>query len=249
MQPEGRSVTAEVDLERLAIGYTHRPASTAALERAVGAVVDLGEGSIALDIGGGLGEHAAVWAARGVRSIVLDPSWIMVEAANRRTGVTALRARSQAVPLRNGVAALAYFHLSIHYGDWRRALTEARRTLRPDGICEIWTLGSEHHRTSNLARWFPSVAAIDSARFPEPDEMATFLGGLGMPVEQVRVVERAQRRVGDWTQAVRAGFVSTLQLVPSTELEHGLGAFHAAHPDPAETFVYELKFDRIVAQR
>jgi hypothetical protein len=55
--------------------------------------------------------------------------------------------------------------------------------------------------------------------------------------------------VGDWSQAVRAGFVSTLQLVPSTELEHGLGAFRAAHPDPAETFVYELKFDRLVAQR
>jgi hypothetical protein len=93
------------------------------------------------------------------------------------------------------------------------------------------------------------VAAIDSARFPEPDEIAAFLGGLGMPVEQFRVVERAQRRVGDWTQAVRAGFVSTLQLVPSTELEHGLGVFRAAHPDPAETFVYELKFDRLVAQR
>lgn len=209
----------------------------------------LGAGSVALDVGGGLGEHAAVWAARGVRSIVLDPSWTMVQRASRRTGVTVLCARSQALPLRDGVLDLIYFHLSIHYGDWRSALTEAHRVLRPGGICEIWTLGSEHHRTSNLARWFPSVAAVDCARFPEPDELTAFLRGLEMSVEQVRVVERTQRRVGDWTRAVRAGFVSTLQLVSAEELERGLQDFTAAHPDPDEIFEYSLKYDRLVAVR
>lgn len=184
-----------------------------------------------------------------MRSVVLDPSWAMLETASRRSGVSVVCARSQALPFRDGVLDLTYFHLSIHYGDWRSSLTEARRALRPGGRCEIWTLGSEHHRSSNLARWFPSVAAIDSARFPEPDDVSAFLRGLGMTVDQHRAVERVQRRVDAWAQAVRAGFVSTLQLVSHEELERGLVAFAAAYPDPAEVFEYDLKYDRLVALR
>jgi SAM-dependent methyltransferase len=209
----------------------------------------LGDGAIALDVGGGRGEHAAVWAVGGVRSIVLDPSPAMLESARTKAGVIAIGGRAQAMPFRDATFDLVYFHLSIHYGDWRRSLTEAHRTLREGGRCEIWTLGAEHHRTSNLARWFPSIAEIDSARFPQPGDLADYLGELDMSVGRTRSIETARRPVGEWIQAVRAGFVSTLQLVPNDELEKGLAAFVESHPDPAETFEYELKYDRLLARK
>lgn len=209
----------------------------------------LDDGATALDVGGGRGEHAAVWAAQGVRAIVLDPSPGMLESAHSLAGVIAVGGRAQAMPFREATFDLVYFHLSIHYGDWRRSLTEACRVLRRRGTCEIWTLGAEHHHTSNLARWFPSIAEIDAARFPEPEALARSLEELGLSVGRTRVVETARRPVGEWVRAVRAGFVSTLQLVPDDELEEGLAAFVEAHPDPDESFEYELKYDRLLGRK
>ena len=48
---------------------------------------------------------------------------------------------------------------------------------------------------------------------------------------------------------MRDGFVSTLQLIRPEELDAGLAAFRAAHPDPDELVTYELKWDWIVAKR
>lgn len=156
-----------------------------------------------------------------------------------------MRGRSQQLPFRDSSLALVYFHLSIHYGDWRRAIAEAARVLHRGGRCVVWTLGSRHHRASMLARWFPSVPRIDARRFPEPGEIARQLEGAGLSVDVGREVEAVHRSAGDWAAAVRAGFVSTLQLLDPAELEAGLAAFALAHPDPEETISYELKWDWI----
>jgi SAM-dependent methyltransferase len=163
--------------------------------------------------------------------------------------VTAVRGRSQRLPFTTAAFTLVYFHLSIHYGDWRGALDEAARVLAPEGSIEIWTLASRHHQRSNLASWFPSIAAIDSDRFPEPAELERHLRGLGFLVERSEETEIVDRRVGSWVAAVRGGFVSTLQLLSATELEEGLGAFVRAHPDPDARFRYELLYDRVAGLR
>lgn len=238
-----------MDLTRLAAGYQHRPPTDASLRRAAAAVADLEDGSVALDVGGGPGRHAAVWADAGVRAVVLDPSLAMLSSAGARDGVLAVAGVSQAMPFRPATFDLVAFHLSLHYGSWRDALRETLRVLRPGGVCMIWTLGPVHHGTSMLARWFPTVAEVDARRFPEPTEVAAYLEANCPSVEHEIEVEHIHRNAGQWEQAVRAGFVSTLQLVDEEEIENGLSDFRNAHPDPERQVAYELRLDRIVAVR
>lgn len=249
VRPGGRCATADVDLEALAAGYRHRPPSDAAMSHASAAVRGIARGSWTVDVGGGRGEHAALWASEGYRSLTVDPGEAMATSASTRVGVTALRGRAQALPLRNGSVSLIYFHLSIHYGDWNDSIAEAARVLRNGGDCVVWTLGAEHHRTSMLAKWFPSVAEIDSARFPEPGVIAGLLEKEGFDVAAGKEVEHVVRKAADWVAAVKAGFVSTLQLLTRAELESGLEAFHAAHADPAESISYDLRWDWIRGRR
>jgi ubiquinone/menaquinone biosynthesis C-methylase UbiE len=219
------------------------------LRRAADAVADLDAGAVALDAGGGPGRHAAVWAETGVRAVVLDPSFEMLSAAAARNGVFAVGGVSQNMPFRDAVFDLVAFHLSIHYGSWRDALSETLRVLRARGACKIWTLGPLHHASSMLARWFPTVADIDARRFPEPADLAEYLESRCRRVEHDIEIEQVVRSAGHWERAVRAGFVSTLQLVTEQEIEQGLRDFRRAHPDPDEQVAYALRFDRIVAVR
>jgi SAM-dependent methyltransferase len=236
---------AEVDLEALARGYEHRPSSVAAAARAAQAVEGLVPGSWALDVGGGRGDHAAVWATGGFRSLVVDPSAGMNQAAADRQGVSVVRGRGESLPFADQSLSLVYYHLSIHYGDWRASLREAHRVLEPGGRCVIWTLGPRHHHASMLARWFPSVTELDEARFPDPRDLKSHLASLGATVAAGELTEVVQRRASSWQEAVRAGFVSTLQLIGEPELDEGLAAFRQAHPDPDEQVSYEMRWDWI----
>jgi SAM-dependent methyltransferase len=239
---------AEVDLARLAEGYRHRPASEASLARAVAVGEGLRSGSLILDVGGGPGHHAAIWDEQGHRPIVLDPAPAMTAPAIER-GLVVVWGVSQALPYRDGVFDLVWFHLSLHYGDWPKAADEAIRVTRPGGRIEIWTLAADHHAGSLLARWFPSVERIDRGRFPDAAEVERYLGGSVESVERSSVVEAKTRTVGDWLAAAEAGFVSTLQLVDDAELEDGLAAFRHRYPDPSVELTYELRLSRIVARR
>jgi hypothetical protein len=62
-------------------------------------------------------------------------------------------------------------------------------------------------------------------------------------------VEDVVRPAGSWLQAVEAGFISTLQLLPEDERIEGIEAFRRAHPDPDDEVAYQLHFTRIVGER
>lgn len=167
-------------------------------------------------------------------------------AASRPT-VSVVGAVAQQLPIRTGVANLVFFHLSIHYGDWRAALDEAMRVLRRDGRCVIWTLGRRHHQQSNLSEWFPSVSAADEDRFPEPDLLWNHLQAIASDVAAGQETETKRWRAADWLAAVEGGFISSLQLVPKDEMAEGLAAFRTRHPDPDEQIEYHVLFDWIAA--
>lgn len=239
-----------VDLEDLAAGYAHRPPSEPALARArrAAASVGLGPGDIAVDVGGGRGAHAAEWVKLGARAVVIDPAAGMAREAASRAGVSVIRATSQGIPLRDLIAKLMYFHLSIHYGDWRAAIDEVARVLRPGGECWIWTMGEEHHRASFLTRWFPSVGDIDAVRFPPPEMIADYSRAVGMRVESGREIEHREMPARVWQAATEARFVSTLQLISDEEFRSGLEEFERSYPDPNQVVDYVLTFDWIRAQ-
>jgi len=239
-----------IDLARLAGAYSHR-GEEGAVPRAAqaAAAARLGPGMLAVDVGGGGGRHAAVFASRGAQALVVDRSPEMAGAA-RNAGVPVVIGDGAALPVGDGAADLVYFHLSIHHGPAGAWIAEAARIVRPGGLVWVWTLSREHLRTSFLARWFPRVAALDEARFPDPDDLAAAMRRTGLvDVQQEGATEEVRRSAGAWMEAVRAGFVSTLHLLDPAEVEAGLAAFVAAHPDADEPVVYSLGFRRVSATR
>ena len=65
---------ADIDLETLARGYRHRPASAGSVHRAEAAALraQLHPGSLAVDVGGGRGDHSAVFASTGAKAVVVE---------------------------------------------------------------------------------------------------------------------------------------------------------------------------------
>jgi ubiquinone/menaquinone biosynthesis C-methylase UbiE len=238
-----QSGMSEIDLDRLARAYELRPMSEAARARAV--VSANGCTGWLLDIGGGLGRHAAMWDGHGQHPVVVDPSVAMLHGASTQNHVSVVQGRSQNLPFGNGVAALAYLHLSIHYGDWHKAIDEALRVVAPLGRVEIWTITPEAIARSSLGQWFPKVVEIDTERFPHPESMAQYLRTKGYLVEVSRADEPIARRVGDWMDAVRGRFVSTLQLLDDDEIDAGLTRFAEQHSDRDEIYRYKLGLTRI----
>jgi SAM-dependent methyltransferase len=249
--PGGRSATTEIDLDRLAAGYVHRRVSEAARRRAAQAAewAGLGPGAVALDVGGGRGDHAAVFAGMGARAVVLDRSPAMARAALDR-GVSAVVGDGRSLAFGDATADLVYFHISLHYGGWEEMLAEAARVAKPGGLVAAWTFAGDHFRHSMLARWFPSIVALDEARFPHPDLLVARMWALGLEaVTQMAETETVSRRASDWEAAVRAGFVSTLQLLDPAELEAGLRRFHEEHSDPDEVLHYRLWYRGIMGRK
>ena len=228
-----RSGGGSVDLGRLAGAYGYRAEQAATGRAALAAdAAHLSAGKVAIDIGGGTGTHTAVFAGRGARVFIVDLSPDMALRA-QRSGHAVVVGDGAALPIASATVDLVYFHLSIHHGDPERWIAEAARVVRPGGMVWVWTLAPEHLRSSFLTRWFPSVAAIDEHRFPDPDRLAASMAesGLGM-AEQSTHTERITRTAGSWVAAVGAGFVSTLHLLDPSEVASGVAAFTAAHPDP-----------------
>lgn len=232
-----------VDLERLADGYRHRPASPASLARADRAIEELhlGEGSVVVDVGGGPGSHAGRFAASGATVVVVDPAEGMWPRA-RSIGAHVVGGRGEALPLVSDLADLVWFHLSVHHTAWEQALAEAVRVCR--GEVRVWTMGRRHFERSFPARWFPSVPAIDASRFPDPDDVEEEMRSLGLAhVRHGLEIEKKRLTAGEWLTAVDAGFISTLQLIPPDEMAAGIARFGEEHPDPDEVVEYELLFD------
>lgn len=241
--PGARSTMADIDLERLADSYHLRPMSSDAHARAT-AAADGCSGWL-LDIGGGTGSHAATWRGWGRLPVVVDSSPAMLEQARQNEGLTVVQARSQRLPLENDVAALAYFHLSIHYGDWKAALDEAFRVVAPGGRIEVWTIAPDAIERSSLGRWFPRVIEIDTERFPDPRQIAERCRANGSSAEMSRTGESIVRSAREWERAVRGRFVSTLQLLDDTEIDEGLARFAAECPNPESLYRYELELTRV----
>lgn len=164
----------------------------------------------------------------------------------RQGGARRVRAISQRLPFVAASVDLAYFHLSIHYGDLAAAIVEAGRVLRRGGRLVIWTMLPEYHRRSFLARWFPTIGEVDARRFPDAERIVRHAAAAGFePIDVVAEDEVKRRKVGDWKAAVEAGFVSTLQLVDPAELAGGLRRFTEQHPDPEGEVEYVMEFTGI----
>jgi SAM-dependent methyltransferase len=124
-----------------------------------------------LDVGGGSGVHAAWLAGDGHRVEVIDPVPLHVAQAAERLGVTARLGDARELPVPDGAADIVLllgplYHLPER-PDRLRALTEARRAVRPGGLVVAATINrfAGLHDTMRAGRYFdPAVGPrVDAA--------------------------------------------------------------------------------------
>jgi ubiquinone/menaquinone biosynthesis C-methylase UbiE len=203
-----------------------------------------------LDVGCGTGRLAVATAERfGVRTWGIDASPAMIERARARSDrrVAFRVASADALPFRDGWFDAVSMRLVVHtLGTTRRnALREAARVLAPGGRLFIWTFAPEHFTGFYLAPYLPSLPAIDLARFPEPDALADELREDGFDdVVQHTLVQHGSIARADAAARVRAGYISTVHLLPPSEVAEGAARLEAeaeaGEPELATTLDWRL---------
>jgi SAM-dependent methyltransferase len=200
-----------------------------------------------LDIGCGTGrfltqlsEKAKAWG--------VDASPEMLEVARTRAGSAGLKlGRAEELPFKDGWFERALMWLVVHLVDRPRALGEAFRVLRPDGRFAIGTFHPLHFERYWLKEFFPSLEAIDKARFPSPEELDSELQAAGFDrVERHRLTQTASVARETAIERVRRRFISPLQLLDETELENGIARMESELPEHNE---YALEWLVAVAYR
>jgi ubiquinone/menaquinone biosynthesis C-methylase UbiE len=187
-----------------------------------------------LEIGCGTGKLTLpVARLTKARIDAVDVEGAMLKVARRkdRAGRVHWRqASAMALPYPNRTFDLAFMSLVAHHlDDPVRAYTEIQRVLKPGGCLAIWTFTPAHFTRFFLNAFFPSIAAIDSARFPKSDALRRQLRAAGFRRVRSRpFVERTSVRLDALQERVRHRYITTLELVPPAEFARGIRRIAAA---------------------
>lgn len=208
-----------------------------------------------LDIGCGTGRFA-VYAAEqlGARVWGVDPSAQMLDQARSRAGgerVGWRQASIEALPFKDGWFDAVHMHLVLHLiADRRSAITQMARVTGIGARLAIVSFHLDHFETFYLNQYFPSIPAIDLARFPDPQAVAGELnagGFAGAAVERISVPVSSHGP--DIVERVRGRYISTLAHIPDDEYRDGLARLEQDVAAGRDTFEHQLEWALITATR
>jgi SAM-dependent methyltransferase len=208
-----------------------------------------------LDVGTGTGRLANAAADRfGLRAWGIDSSAPMIERARAQaTRRVAFRvASADALPFRDAWFDAVTMRLVVHtLGDQRaNAFREAARVLTPGGRLFIWTFAPTHFTGFHLAPYLPGLTAVDLARFPEPAALVVELRDAGFAdvAEQALVQDGTVSRA-DAAARVRAGYISTVHLLPEDEVAAAVERLEREAAAGAPDLATRLDWRLLVATR
>jgi ubiquinone/menaquinone biosynthesis C-methylase UbiE len=209
---------------------------------------ELGGGRV-LDVGCGPGRAAAALAERyGAVVTGLDASPEMLAAARVvAPSVTFVQGLAEDLPFPDRSFDLVLSNFVVHLLDRAAAFAEARRVLRERGIYWIKTEDPETLPNYWAAPLFPSLVAIEAARFPGEDTLRDDLLQAGF--REVHIERHPLERVFSRDEAIErlaSGAYSTLRLLPPDELAEGIRRAPEILADPVR---YEVVFLIAEAER
>ncbi|HVE91161.1 MAG TPA: class I SAM-dependent methyltransferase [Actinomycetota bacterium] len=157
--------------------YDRTRSASPSVLRPLRAALSGAPGKHLVDVGGGTGNYSAALARDGFRPIVLDVSPEMLGRA-RTKGLAVLRGSAASLPVRDGVAdavsMVSMLHLVV---EWRSALSEARRVLRPGGALAIMAYTRDQLEVLWVLDYFPDTREWLAPEHQSIDELVTELRG------------------------------------------------------------------------
>ena len=209
---------------------------------------DLRVGERILDLGAGTGRFARL-LAESARVVALDTSREMLLASKGKMEFARARGDAHRLPFRDGTFDATVVVMVLHHVAHLKAVL--REIARVSRKVVIATTDMRTRDLGILGEAFPSLVAIDRARFPRIDEIARDLEGAGF--HRVRVEDRALRRslpVAAQIERVRKKYISTLDLIPEEEFRRGLAFLERELPRRyGETFVVSGRFTFLGASK
>jgi ubiquinone/menaquinone biosynthesis C-methylase UbiE len=187
-----------------------------------------------LDAGCGTGRFAAALADSGLARVWgVDRSPEMLAVARAKTRRAGFKeGRLESLPFRDGWFDAAVAWLVVHLVDRPAAFAELRRVLRPSGRLAVVTFDPAHFAGFWLNRYFPSLEAVDRARFPDCETLALELQAAGFA--EPRVLQVSQRGSLDREAAlrrIRERHISTFDLLDEEEVRRGSERAERELPD------------------
>jgi ubiquinone/menaquinone biosynthesis C-methylase UbiE len=179
-----------------------------------------------LDVGCGTGRLAALLAERHacrVWGVDVSPEMLAVARERVPRGVGLKRAAGEDLPFRDDTFERVTITLVAHHLDRPRALAEIVRVLEPGGRLALLTFDPPSFEGYYLNRYFPSLAVIDGARFPDEEALVRELRSAGFA--DVAVRRHEQPRTIDREAAlakIRGRHISTFQLIDEEEYASGV---------------------------
>jgi SAM-dependent methyltransferase len=182
-------------------------------------------GGRVLDAGCGTGRLAAALAEPGIARVWgVDASPEMLAVARAKTPRAGFKeGRLEALPFKDAWFDAAVAWLVVHLVNRPAAFAEMGRVLRPGGRLAVVSFDPAHFADFWLNRYFPSLEAIDRARFPDGETLSGELLGAGFTAP--RVLHLSQRASLDREAALRrlrGRHLSTFDLLEEPELVRGV---------------------------
>ncbi len=200
-----------------------------------------------LDVGSGTGRFAAALSDQA-RVWGIDPSLEMLAVArDRAPGVRFKEGAAERLPFKDGWFERAVLWLVVHLLEGSRAFPELHRVLAPGGRLLVATFDPSYFDAFWLNRLFPSLEAIDRARFQTPEELGAELEAAGFAT--TRFVSLSQCATVDREHAlakIRGRHISTFDLLREEEYRAGLGRAEAELPDRID---YAVEWVVAIAER
>ena len=210
------------------------------------ALVQLGElrGQRVLDVGCGTGAVAAALADKASAKVWgVEPSAEMLAVARARvpSGVGLKQGRAEELPFRDAWFDRVVYSLVIHLVDRPLALAEAARVLVPDGRVVVATFAHEHFDRYWAGRFFPSLAAVDKARFPSEEGLSAELAAAGFDdVRSERLSAREDVDRATALERLRGRHISTFDLLDPEEVRSGIEHAERELPETVEVGLEQL---------